>query len=41
MMQWLVARVTMQMHQGIRKAGMKKEGKLEGASNKPSEKKIT
>jgi len=42
--EWLIAKLTMQMHQGIRKAGMKKEGKLEGGSSKsskPSEKKIT
>ena len=44
MCQWLVSRLTLSMHLGIRKAGMKKEGKVDGqtsAKSKVSEKKLT
>eukprot|EP01036_Dinobryon_divergens_P025648 gene25648-34220_t len=42
--EWLVSRLTLSMHLGIRKAGMKKEGKVDGQTSgksKVSEKKLT
>lgn len=40
--EWIVSRLTLSMHLGIRKAGMKKEGKLDGQTkSKGSEKKLT
>ena len=42
--QWVVSRLTLSMHMGIRKAGMKKEGKTDGPGGSKatgSEKKLT
>eukprot|EP01037_Dinobryon_pediforme_P018664 gene18664-18962_t len=41
--EWVVAKLTMSMHLDIRKAGLKKEGKLDGqpVKSKASEKKLT